>query len=65
MREGGFAGMSLLDLCAYLGLAAVGTSCANMLLGLLIACATVRSGYGRIADSTSSVCTTGQHMLFS
>jgi predicted ferric reductase len=29
--------MSFLDLCAYLGLAAVGTSCANMLLGLLIA----------------------------
>src|ERR1700688_5089220 len=29
--------MSLLDVCAYLGLAAVGTATLNMLLGLLIA----------------------------
>jgi hypothetical protein len=29
--------MTILDLCAYLGLAAVGTATANMVLGLLIA----------------------------
>ncbi len=29
--------MTILDLCAYLGLAAVGTATVNMLLGLLIA----------------------------
>jgi predicted ferric reductase len=29
--------MTVLDLCAYVGLTAVGTACANMLLGLLIA----------------------------
>jgi hypothetical protein len=29
--------MTILDLCAYLGLAAVGATCVNMLVGLLIA----------------------------
>ena len=56
--------MTVLDLCAYLGLAAVGTATANMVLGLLIALRYSPVRLWPIASSIFFVCTIGLRILF-